>query len=318
MRRLLILLSASIMFCSTLFGQSSHLLLLSQGDGAVVKDGDATPQKLKKASFLPKAQSISVRPRSGLETLCSGYNFRFGADTRFLILEEGVELSEGSMMVRSRKINNSFKIAGPEAEVRLNGAGCFLVEVETNGGIKIVTILGRLDALDLKSNETFEVLPGELVFIMPGGRGFGEKVNINLNSLIDSSYLLSGFPNNASFSSSLTSVALAQSESIGVTYGAEVGDAKSADSFEVIPSKSIADQTATEQNEPSPDGSTQDSVLDSYSIPSADPLAELLGRSPKRLVVDAPVNSEEDSDDKSIPVDEVIESRPFPSRLLRK
>ena len=75
MRRLLILLSASIMCCSPVFGQSSHLLLLSQGDGALVKDlVDATPpEKLEKASFLPKAQSISVRPRSGLETLCSGY-----------------------------------------------------------------------------------------------------------------------------------------------------------------------------------------------------------------------------------------------------
>ena len=50
-----------------------------------------------------------------------------------------LELSEGSIMVRSRKINNSFKIAGPEADVRLNGAGCFLVEVETNGGLKVVT-----------------------------------------------------------------------------------------------------------------------------------------------------------------------------------
>ncbi|MDG1137893.1 MAG: hypothetical protein P8N49_00010 [Opitutales bacterium] len=306
------------MFCSTLLGQSSHLLLLSQGDGAVVKDGDATPQKLTKASFLPKDQSISVRPRSGLETLCSGYNFRFGADTRFLILEEGVELSEGSMMMRSRKINNSFKIAGPEAEVRLNGAGCFLVEVETNGGIKIVTILGRLDAVDLKSNEAFEVLPGELIFIMPGGRGFGEKVNINLNSLVDSSYLLSGFPNNASFSSSLKSVALAQSESIGVTYGAEVGDAKSADSFEVIPSESVSEREETSPDLLVPEANGSNSPIKNYFIPSSDPLAELLGRSPKRLVVSTPATPEVVSGSDLSPVKKDIEPRPFPSRLLRK
>ena len=99
-------------------------------------------------------------------------------------------------------------------------------EVGTNGGLKVITVLGRLNLIDLKSSEAFELLPGELVFVMPSGRGFAEKVNVNPRKLIDSSYLVSGFPNNVSFKSSLDSVASAQAESIGVTYGAEVGDAK--------------------------------------------------------------------------------------------
>jgi hypothetical protein len=37
------------------------------------------------------------------------------------------------------------------------------------------------------------LLPGELTFIKPGSRGFGPKVQINLDKLISSSYLLSGF-----------------------------------------------------------------------------------------------------------------------------
>ena len=316
MRRLLILLSASIMYCSPVFGQSSHLLLLSQGEGALVKSGDDKPVKLTKASFLPIGQTISVRPRSGLETLCSGYQFRFGADTKFVSIDDGLELSEGSIMVRSRKINNSFKISGPEAEVRLNGAGCFLVEVETNGGLKVVTVLGRLDAVDLSSQEAFEVLPGELVFIMPGGRGFGEKVNVNLQKLIASSYLLSGFPNNSSFDSSLKSVALAQSESIGVTYRAEVGDAKSSDSFEVLPTGDKPDLNTTIQLEASSEGSL--SNTSAYTIPSADPLAELLGRSPKRMVVNPPSLAEPEDVPSSPEPENVASPRPFPSRLLRK
>ena len=316
MRRLLILLSASIMCCSPVFGQSSHLLLLSQGEGALVKSGNDKLVKLAKASFLPKGETISVRPRSGLETLCSGYQFRFGADTKFVSLDDGLELSEGSILVRSRKINNSFKISGPEAEVRLNGAGCFLVEVETNGGLKVVTVLGRLDAVDLTSKEAFEVLPGELVFVMPGGRGFGEKVNVNLQKLIASSYLLSGFPNNSSFDNSLKSVALAQSESIGVTYGAEVGDAKSADSFEVLPTQDKADPNLTSPLEATSVDTR--SITNSYAIPSADPLEELLGRSPKRMVVNTPSIAEPE-DVSSLPESENVASpRPFPSRLLRK
>jgi hypothetical protein len=316
MRRLLILLSASILCCSPVFGQSSHLLLLSQGEGALVKSGNDKPVKLAKASFLPKGETISVRPRSGLETLCSGYQFRFGADTKFVSLDDGLDLSEGSILVRSRKINNSFKISGPEAEVRLNGAGCFLVEVETNGGLKVVTVLGRLDAVDLTSKEAFEVLPGELVFVMPGGRGFGEKVNVNLQKLIASSYLLSGFPNNSSFGNSLKSVALAQSESIGVTYGAEVGDAKSADSFEVLPTQDKADPNPTNQLEATSVDSH--SSTNSYAIPSADPLEELLGRSPKRMLVHTPSIAEPE-DVPSLPEPENVASpRPFPSLLLRK
>ena len=62
---------------------------------------------------------------------------------------------------------------------------------------------------------------------MPGGRGFAEKVSVNLIKLIKSSYLVSGFPNIQSFQSSLRSC-FNQAESIGVTYGAGVGDAKSA------------------------------------------------------------------------------------------
>ena len=309
MRRLLILFFVAGLSESFLHGQSSHLLLLLQGDGAVTSASGANPLALKKASFLPKDQMISVRPRSGIETLASGFQFRFGADTRFLLSTDEIELNEGSLMIRSRKITNSVVLSGPESKVRLNGSGCYLIEVETNGGLKIVTVLGRLDLIDLESGDAFDLLPGELVFVMPGGRGFAEKVSVNLSKLIKSSYLVSGFPNIQSFQSSLEGVASAQAESIGVTYGAEVGDAKSADSFEVVPTQS---KVASPQSIPSkPDTSNY--------LTDTDPLVELLGRTPKRM---KPVNKEESVlNNENLQSPEVLEpevSRPFPSRLLRK
>ena len=305
MRRLLILLSAISGFCSASLGQSSHLLLLSQGDGALTSSESGKVQ-LSKASFLPKGQLISVRPRSGIETLSSGFQFRFGSDTRFMISDKGIELSEGSIMIRSRKISNTTTLHGPESKIQINGAGCFLVEVETNGGLKAVTILGRLDLMDLNSGEALDLLPGELVFLMPGDRGFAEKVSVNLNRLIESSYLVSGFPNNTSFQSSLASVATAQSNSIGVVYGAEVGDAKAVDSFEVVPSKAVKNNTPP-MPKPSPTV-----VVDSSS---SDPLFDLLGRAPKRMKPEVKENQALDLrlQDPLNPT-----SRPFPSRLLRK
>ena len=305
MRRLLILLSAILGFCSTSLGQSSHLLLLSQGDGAILSIESGKVQ-LSKASFLPKGQLISVRPRSGIETLSSGFQFRFGSDTRFMVSDEAIELNEGSIMIRSRKISNSTTLNGPESKIQINGAGCFLVEVETNGGLKAVTILGRFDLMDLNSGEAMDLLPGELVFLMPGNRGFAEKVSVNLNRLIKSSYLVSGFPNNTSFQNSLDNVATAQSNSIGVVYGAEVGDAKGVDSFEVVPSKAFKNK-----NSPMPKTSSI-MVADSSS---SDPLFDLLGRAPKRM---KPVVKEDKALDLRIQDPPDVTSRPFPSRLLRK
>ena len=305
MRSLLILLFAILGNCSVLLGQSSHLLLLSQGDGALTSMDDGKVQ-LSKASFLPKGQLISVRPRSGIETLSSGFQFRFGSDTRFMISEKAIELSEGSIMIRSRKISNSTTLFGPESKIQINGAGCFLVEVETNGGLKAVTILGRLDLMDLNSGESLELLPGELVFLMPGDRGFAEKVSVNLNRLIVSSYLVSGFPNNNSFISSLASVASAQSNSIGVVYGAEVGDAKKADSFEVVPKKAVKTNPSSTPN-PS---STQ-----AVNFNSPDPLFELLGRVPKRMKPEVKKNKALELKIQEPPNPT---NRPFPSRLLRK
>ena len=305
MRRLLILLSTILGVCSASLGQSSHLLLLSQGDGALTSSESGKVQ-LSKASFLPKDQLISVRPRSGIETLSSGFQFRFGSDTRFMISEKAIELSEGSIMIRSRKISNSTTLFGPESKIQINGAGCFLVEVETNGGLKAVTILGRLDLMDLNSGEALDLLPGELVFVMPGDRGFAEKVSVNLNRLIESSYLVSGFPNNTSFQSSLASVATAQSNSIGVVYGAEVGDAKKADSFEVVPKKAVKTNPSSTPN-PS---STQ-----AVNFNSPDPLFELLGRVPKRMKPEVKKNKALELKIQEPPNPT---NRPFPSRLLRK
>lgn len=315
MRRLICLLSAIFGFCSSSFGQGSHLLLLQQGDGAMVIQDGMDPKPLAKASFLPTDSMISVRPRSGIETLSSGFQVRFGAETRFMIKKQEIELNEGSLMIRSRKINNSFTLSGPESKIKMNGTGCFLVEVETNGGLKAVTVLGRLELVDLVSSKVATILPGELVFVMPGGRGFGEKVSVNLQKLIQSSYLVSGFPNNKSFQGSLDSVSLAQAESIGVTYGAEVGDAKSVDSFEVLISENENKSEATDPKTLS--GATDSSSSD---FTSTDPLLELLGRSPKRMSLSTLPTEEIKEVPSSISEKDQTEdsNRPFPSRLLRK
>ena len=165
---------------------------------------------MEDASFLPEGEIISVRPRSGVETIASGYKLRYGAESRFSLNENSINLEEGAIMVESRRIEGSLRINGPESSLLIGGAGCLMGEVETNGGIKVIGIFGRMRISCTQSNFSQNLMPGELYFLMPGGRGFGEKVNINLEKLIESSYLLSGFRNSEFFKNSLLKTSGAQ------------------------------------------------------------------------------------------------------------
>jgi hypothetical protein len=274
------------------FGNVSHLLVVEQGDGAVTVDPLLGTRQLYAANFLPHSQRISVRPRSGLETVANGYQFRFGSDTRFSVENNRIVLDDGSLMVYSRKLTNTFSVTGPEVTTVLQGVGCALVEVGTSGGVKLVGVLGRVKVSCPSSGQKKYLMPGELLFHMPGDRGFGKKVNVNLQKLVDSSYLLSGFPNSESFMNSLKGTAHLQQESIGKVFAAEVGDSLNPNSFEILPST----------------GKSKDTSISGPLVAASDeldPLTELLGRKPvrvtKKMIFSQPVNP----------------SRPFPSRLLR-
>ena len=281
-------------FC-LLKGQNSHLLIYSQGDGGLYRTEKGSNEPLAKASFLPKDKRISVRPRSGLETLAAGFQFRFGAGTVFSLNRSEISLEQGGILINSKRLSNQISLLGPESTLGVSGVGCCLINVEPNGGFKAVGLLGKISLSDLSKGEKFMLLPGQLVFLMPGGRGFGEEVSVNLAKLIDSSYLISGFPNSTTFMNSLTSMMDAQAKMVGKTYGAVVGSAKQSESFEVLPTKDASQSSAPVSQNSMPTVSANSNGFKN------DPLSELLGRPPKRQSEEASGHS----------------SRPFPSRVLR-
>ena len=278
------------------YGKSSYLVLRTQGDGAVVKTSSGI-EPLQRASYLPSGSRVTVRPRSGIETMGAGCQFRFGSDTSFTIGEDAITLHQGSLMLLSRKIGVNYLLNSPETKINLSGIGTCMAEVEPNGGLKLLCVLGRIVIRTNSGN--FELLAGELIFAKPGGRGLGDRINVNLETVVKSSYLLSGFPNSSAFSNSLANVVDAQKRSIGKTYRAEVGQAKGANTFEVLPIPDAIPEDAFPT-------ATQNVTKGTYEVPVSDPLSELLGRSPKRLVVEEPSKASEGPT-----------PRPFPSRLLR-
>ena len=128
---------------SGLFGSSTHLVLTSQGDGAFYKSEEGTVQAISRASFLPSDTRLTIRPRSGIETLRAGYHFRFGSDTSFTLKDDSLELHEGSIMMLSRKIGESviLRAGNPSQVVRyrnLHGRG------RAQRRLKLLCVLGRI------------------------------------------------------------------------------------------------------------------------------------------------------------------------------
>ena len=96
-------------------------------------------------------------------------------------------------MIQSRNIGNQVGLNSPEAEINISGIGTCMLEVETNGGIKLIGVLGRT-LVELANNKNgFELLSGELIFVRPGNAGVGDKINVNLGKVVETSFLLSRF-----------------------------------------------------------------------------------------------------------------------------
>ena len=256
--------------------EAKNLFLVSAsiGDGALISSSDGS-KAVGRASYLPQGERVSVRPRSGLETLAAGRTLRFGSETIFMIEEKGIVLYEGSLLYRTRKMGALLNIKSPEAEVSLDGMGAVMLEVEPNGGLKIVGMLGRVRITDVQSNRATQLLPGELLFVKPGGRGFGDLVYVNLGKMAKTSFLVGGFNNLSSFERSLAVVTKAQEESIAKRFRAVVGDAKGVDTFEVVPVAPDPRPTPVP-----PPASVQPSPV---RPSSSNPLEDFLGRPPRRL-----------------------------------
>ena len=103
MKTILLSLLVSSAFAG-LFGSSTHLVLTSQGEGAFSKTTEGTAEAISRASFLPSDTRLTIRPRSGIETLRAGYHFRFGSDTSFTLRDDVLVLHEGSIMMLSSQI----------------------------------------------------------------------------------------------------------------------------------------------------------------------------------------------------------------------
>ncbi len=216
-----------------LLSANSYFVVHSVGNGASYNSPENGVSVVKAGSFLPMNQNIFVRPRSGIETIVKDAWCRFGADTSFMSTGENLDLHNGTVLINSKKSSGKFEVSGPGSRLVLMGAGCLLINVEPNGGFKTVGLFGS-PRLGIDGGKEATLLPGNVLFIMPSGKGFGKKVDVVLSKLIESTFLISGFPNAKEFVDQLTNASRVQEKSLLRTYRASVGSAKGTDSFEII------------------------------------------------------------------------------------
>ena len=150
-------------------------------------------------------------------------------------------------------------------------------------------------------------MPGDLLTINKGGSF--EISKADLKELISTNFLINGFKNNASFENSLKKIATQQKAD------------------DVIGSVNPSENSKNSKGGEDTEGKIVEDL--GYQVPDIDPLAELLGRAPRRFGenVVLPISKEnseklEDmtSNSEIEEVEEPVEvkNRPFPSRLLRQ
>ena len=213
---------------------AAQLFMVSNLVGNVTARADSGEDvEVAKARWAPTGVHVYTRNRSGVELLSPGVFLRFGDNTVFSFGAAAIQLHKGALLARLHGSGKQWTVEGPEASLRIAGKGSFMMEVLTNGGFKAIGLSGKPSLSLSTDGQTRSIHPGEVLFVKPLGRGWGDPVHVNLTSLVPVSFLLRGFPNPKSYEDEVDRSARTQSKLITKTFRAEVGDARQPDSFEI-------------------------------------------------------------------------------------
>jgi hypothetical protein len=118
---------------------------------------------------------------------------RIGANTVFSFepVERNLRLEKGSVLFHSPsgKGGGTIKTGGATAAVL---GTTIIVAATPDGGFKAIVLEGKATAT-LPSGKALTLKAGQIVFILPGDKGFSNVLDINLEKLVGGSSLVNGF-----------------------------------------------------------------------------------------------------------------------------
>lgn len=223
---------------------SSTTVEFLQGKITFRTSEDGTSPLIRKGSFLPDRSRVFCHNGARLVLRNDFRSLRFMEAATFVSMADSLSLWSGACLLDQRDKRvlkaNPFLISAPEVEIECIGRGSLIVEVQTSGGIKLIGLTGHFK-LRLSDNDKFstELRPGDLRFVKPYGRGFGDLVHLNLETLVSTAALIHEFPKDTSLEAELAKVTLEQVPLVKKRYRARVGDSRTPETFELrsIPSK---------------------------------------------------------------------------------
>ena len=190
---------------------------------------------LIKGDFVGIGRTVTVLPDAGIELAGDqslNFSLRCVQAASFSLQSEGrISLHSGSYCIHTLQQSSGLQISSPLVDLEINSDQpfAFMVGVTTNGGMKLICLLGRINLVMNDREE--EILPGQLVFCLP--EEFSRKMDVELETLMITSKLLNSFPNPVVFHKKLKQQALLQALRTKNRYRSTVGDVRGNKNFEV-------------------------------------------------------------------------------------
>ncbi len=212
--------------------------VIMQNFGEVTLHQKWVPRKVGDGlRYFGTGRKITVFPKSGIEVHESESDnqiVRVMGPAGFLAKDNGSwELYSGIFLFSGKASGpDDLIIDFPLGSVSARSAGkySFILEITTNGGCKLIGLVGNVHFI-LQNNLQIKIMPGELAFVMK--EKWSRKMNVELTTLMASSYLFSGFQDPPAWSKNMRQQALIQALRTKKHYRALVGDAKTLEEFEV-------------------------------------------------------------------------------------
>lgn len=184
--------------------------------------------------------TTGVRARLELLDAAGEGRWRLGGRTVFQVTGRGGRLLVGTALAVVPE-GEVWTVETFDSAARLH-AGTWILQAVENEGLKVINLDGpaRLESEVRGAADGQGVVagvrmrPGELIFLRPGGLGFGPLVTIYLEELLATSRLVRGFAEPLPRMTRLVNLGLAQREQLKGVTGAFVAGAKSADGFQVV------------------------------------------------------------------------------------
>lgn len=177
---------------------------------------------------------LTVLPKGGIEVI--GYKepimFRsLNASSFELARPNFIHLNSGSYLFHQTRRKGSIQLKSPLTECELSSKDpfVFMAGVTTNGGLKIIGLLG--DITCMMESETNRLIPGQLCFALQ--EGFSRTMSVELSTLIVTSELITAFPRPPSFMKKLNQQAMLQALRTKQRFRTVVGDVKGTRDFEI-------------------------------------------------------------------------------------